>query len=70
MSSDGASGSNVHYAPKCCVDGCDKWGIAGFSSTKNVEPRWWCWEHYPHKHASPEQKEAAAIAAALGGQPQ
>ena len=47
------SGANpkegVHYAPKCCVAGCGEWGIAGFASSKNVEPRWWCWEHYPHK---------------------
>ncbi|MDQ0323979.1 hypothetical protein QO002_006186 [Pararhizobium capsulatum DSM 1112] len=58
--------AGVHYAPKCCVGECDKWGLAGFAASKHVEARWWCWEHYPHKHETPEQREAASIAARLG----
>lgn len=48
------SGPQVHY---CSVSGCGKWGGWGFSAPHR-EPRWWCSEHYPHKH----NQEAAAIA--------
>lgn len=35
-----------HY---CCHVGCKDWGGFGFSASKGVEVRWWCWEHYPHR---------------------
>lgn len=44
-----SSKDEVHHAPKCCVEGCEKWGSYGFSSSKNAEAKWWCYPHYPHK---------------------
>lgn len=44
-----APGANLLVEHYCCVDGCSKWGGFGFAASKNVETRWWCWEHYPHK---------------------
>lgn len=41
--------ASVHENHPCSVAGCKKWGGFGFSTAKNVEARWWCWEHYPHK---------------------
>jgi hypothetical protein len=64
---DGAVATvGLHYAPECCVDGCDDWGIAGFSSSRHVEARWWCWEHYPYKREAPEPSEVAEVAETLG----
>jgi hypothetical protein len=36
----------VHY---CEEDRCKEWGGFGFSPSKAVPSRWWCWGHYPHK---------------------
>ncbi|WP_405049242.1 hypothetical protein [Rhizobium sp. NZLR1b] len=41
-----ASHMYVHY---CEEDGCKEWGGFGFSPTRAVPSRWWCWGHYPHK---------------------
>jgi hypothetical protein len=52
MNSDGNSTApvaGIHEEHKCSVTGCGKAGGYGFSSSKTVEVRWWCWEHYPHK---------------------
>ncbi|MEY9375089.1 hypothetical protein ABIA10_000959 [Rhizobium leguminosarum] len=43
----------VHY---CEEEGCEEWGGFGRSATKDEPPRWWCWEHFPHK--SYEQETA------------
>jgi hypothetical protein len=45
------------------VEGCGKWGVFGFT-TRRGKPRWWCWEHYPHK-PNKARSEAAEIAEAL-----
>jgi hypothetical protein len=44
-----APAANIHVEHKCSVAGCGKAGGFGFSNSKSVEVRWWCWEHYPHK---------------------
>lgn len=44
-----APGTNIHEEHLCSVAGCKAWGGFGMSTGKNVETRWWCWEHYPHK---------------------
>ena len=36
----------VHY---CEVEGCEKWGSWGNSSSKLVPVRWWCKEHFPEE---------------------
>jgi len=41
--------SSQQYEHLCTHPGCKKWGGFGFSSSKAIETRWWCWEHYPHK---------------------
>ncbi|MBZ9792525.1 hypothetical protein K9B32_20790 [Rhizobium sp. 3T7] len=43
-----APGANIHVNHYCCVEGCGKWGGFGHASSKGVETRWWCAEHYPY----------------------
>ncbi|MBB3394447.1 MULTISPECIES: hypothetical protein [unclassified Rhizobium] len=43
-----APGANIHVNHYCSVAGCGKWGGFGHASSKGVETRWWCAEHYPY----------------------
>jgi hypothetical protein len=57
--------SSIHVNHWCCIDGCGQWGGFGFARTRAEKPRWWCWEHYPHKPNKTHQ-EAVDIAESLG----
>ena len=57
------SGAGTHVNHWCGIEGCGQWGGLGFSSGRE-EPRWWCWEHYPHKPGR-ARSEAAGIAEAI-----
>lgn len=53
-----APGANVIIEHYCCEPGCGKWGGLGFASSKTVETRWWCDEHYPHWEAPRPTRKA------------
>jgi hypothetical protein len=39
----------IHENHYCCEPGFGKWGGFGFARSKEIEYRWWCWEHYPQR---------------------
>lgn len=47
------NGDGIHVNHDCEHLGCGKWGGFGFARSKADSPRWWCWEHYPHKNLEP-----------------
>lgn len=72
MSEDGDSrtinpDARIHVNHWCGIEGCGRWGGFGFSSGREG-PRWWCWEHYPHKPGR-ARSEAAGIAEAISLEP-
>lgn len=57
-------GASIHVDHWCCVRECGKWGCFGFSKGSS-EPKWWCWEHYPHK-PNQARSQAVEIVEAIG----
>lgn len=45
----------IHDNHYCSVAGCGKWGGFGFTRSKEIQTRWWCYEHYPHKDIGPDK---------------
>jgi hypothetical protein len=48
-------------ANRCCVPGCGKWSIFGYSRSRSDPITWWCGDHYPHWDLYNPKLEAEAI---------